>query len=303
MRRFYLMLLLLVGLSGCLDPSPSEGELDLIWGRVGLSDGRFQKPRALAIDKQDQIYVVDMTGRVQCFTAEGEFLRKWTTPKQDNGRPTGLGVDRQGRIMVADTHYFRVLFYSPDGELVDTIGGTMGQGPGEFGFVTDAVQDSRGNYYISEYGQYDRVQKFTAEGEYLLTIGRHGSAPSEFVRPQALEIDEQDRLWVADSCNHRIQIFSPDGELVQMWGEHGSEPGQLSYPYGIVLDGKGHVYLCEYGNHRVQKFTAEGKSLGCWGEAGRREGQLFNPWSLVIDSQGRVHVLDTNNHRLQRIFL
>ena len=50
-----------------------------------------------------------------------------------------------GRLLVADTHYYRVLIYAADGELLETIGGRQGHGPGEFGLVTDAVQDSKGD--------------------------------------------------------------------------------------------------------------------------------------------------------------
>lgn len=299
---------LALALLGCTPGASPSGEPDLMWGRRGLSEGRLQKPRAMAIDKQDNLYMVDMTGRIQVFTPDGEYLRGWRTPEFKNGRPTGLGFDRNGNLMVADTHYYRVLFYTPMGKLLEdqTIGGVCGHGPGEFEFVTECAQDSQGNYYVSEYGEYDRIQKFSAKGEFLFQWGSHGSDPGQFKRPQSLAVDENDRLWVADACNHRIQVFEATGgeaKPVRIWGEHGSEPGQLSYPYDVILDGKGHLYVAEFGNHRVQKFTLEGESLRVWGTNGRREGELYQPWALVMDSKGRIHILDTYNHRVQRIRL
>ncbi len=291
-------------LAGCWQDGASLGQLDVVWGRRGISDGRLQKPRALAIDADDQIYVVDMTARIQVFDTEGNFLRGWQTPEHKTGKPTGLSIDREGRVLVADTHYYRLLIYSPDGQLVQTIGGTNGQAPGEFGLVTDAVQDRHGNYYVAEYGEYDRIQKFTREGEFLLQWGSHGSEPGQFARPQNLTIDQQDRIWVADACNHRIQIFDREGKLLKIWGRQGGRPGELYYPYDLALAPGGIVYVCEYGNHRVQKLeeTEDGfRSLGCWGTHGRKPGQMHNPWALVRDSHGRLHVLDTNNHRIQRI--
>jgi sugar lactone lactonase YvrE len=265
----------------------------------------------MAIDDQDNLYLVDMTGRIQVFTPDGEYLRGWRTPEIKNGRPTGLAFDHRGNLMVADTHYYRVLFYTPYGKLLDdqSIGGVCGHGPGEFEFVTECAQDSQGNYYVSEYGEYDRIQKFSPQGEFLCQWGSHGSEPGQFKRPQSLAVDERDKriwLWVADACNHRIQVFDATGgevKLVKIWGEKGSEPGQLSFPYDLILDGKGHLYVAEFGNHRVQKFTLDGKSLGCWGTNGRRKGQLYQPWALVMDSKNRIHILDTYNHRVQRIRL
>jgi len=290
---------------GCTSTSSAYQLPEKVWGRLGGGNGQFSKPRAIAIDAADQLYIVDMTARIQVFDVDGKFIRGWQTPEHTNGRPTGLTIAPDGNLLVADTHYYRVLTYTPYGELLDhaTLGGTMGQGPGEFGFVTDAVRDAAGNYYVSEYGEFDRIQKFSPDGEFLLQWGGHGSEPGHFMRPQHLQLDADGLLWVADACNHRIQVFDGEGKLVKMWGQQGTEPGQLQYPYYLALDGLGHIYICEYGNHRVQKFTLDGESIACWGREGRRPGQLFNPWALVLDSRGRCHVLDSNNHRVQRIML
>jgi sugar lactone lactonase YvrE len=293
---------------GCLSDVSPPGQPEQVWGRRGISAGRLQKPRAMAMDAKNQLYIVDMTGRIQVFSATGEYLRGWRTPAIEQGKPCGLDFGRDGNLLVADTHYFRVLVYTPEGQLLEqrTIGGESGRGPGQFNFVTDAVQDSHGCYYVSEYGECDRVQKFTPEGKYVLQWGGRGREPGQFARPQSLAVDADDHLWVADACNHRIQVFDATGteaRLVTCWGEEGSQPGQLGYPYGLALDGQGHVYVCELGNHRVQKFTLDGRSLGCWGTSGRRQGELSNPWAVVLDPQGRVFILDTYNHRVQQIRL
>lgn len=286
--------------------SGGEGSLEKTWGQIGVRDGRFRKPRAMTIDDQDQVYIVDKTARIQVFDRDGNFLRQWQTPEYANGKPTGLSFNREGLLMVADTHYFRVLFYRPDGTLVEerTLGGEFGNQPGTFGLVTDVVEDSQGNIYVSEYGEFDRIQKFDPDGNFVMQWGGHGSEPGQFLRPQNLAVDENDHIWVVDACNDRIQVFDATGDeatLIRIWGERGKEPGQLRYPYDLVLDGEGHIYICEFGNHRVQKLTLDGEPLGSWGTQGRGEGQLFNPWAIVRDSNERIHVLDTYNHRLHRI--
>jgi DNA-binding beta-propeller fold protein YncE len=302
-RRSFLTSLLawpmLLAVAGCDEERGSSGRWLGGWGQAGVSDGRLNKPRAMAIDAEDLIYIVDITARIQVFTTAGQFVRGWQTPVHANGRPTGLTIDRRGNVLVADTHYFRVLTYSPAGQLLATLGGTLGHAPGEFGFVTDAVEDSQGNLYVSEYGEYDRVQKFSPEREFLLEWGGHGSEPGQFSRPQSLAVDGNDHIWVSDACNHRIQVFDAVGRLINSWGAQGSEPGQLAYPYGLVLDGQGHLYVSEFGNHRVQKFALDGRSLGCWGTHGRAKNELLNPWALVRDRRGRVYVLDTGNNRVQ----
>ena len=304
---FYILLLLTAVTPGCgpsnsaAAPSTPTARLEAVWGRPGNADGRLFKPRAITIDPQDHLYLVDMTARIQVFDADGRFLRGWQTPEHQFGRPTGLSIGRDGNVLVADTHYHRVLIYSPQGELLRTQGGTEGHRPGEFELPTHVIQDRQGNYYVAEYGDYDRIQKFSPDWRFLLQWGSHGEAPGQFIRPQKMALDDHDRLWVTDACNHRIQVFSIAGKLLFLWGTQGERPGELYYPYDLALASDGSLYVCEFGNHRVQHFTAEGRSLGCWGTCGHDEGQLYNPWGVVRDRSARLFVLDTYNHRVQRI--
>lgn len=295
----------LAGISGCV-PSVAAGRTpDLLWGRRGLSEGRLMKPRAVTIDEKDQLYVVDMTGRIQVFDTEGVYLRGWRTPAIEQGKPLGLTIGRDGSVIVADTHYFRVLFYSREGVLDETrtIGGVNGDEPGQFQFVTDVIQAPNGHFYIGHYGQSDMIQEFDPAGQFVRRWGTQGSEPGQFSRPQTLLLDKSGLLWVADACNHRIQVFSLEGaepKLERIWGSPGAEPGQLQYPYGMDFDMDGTLLIVEFGNHRVQRFTPDGKSLEMWGSAGKVPGQFTNPWALIIDSKRQLHVLDSMNHRVQR---
>ena len=292
-------------LTGCVPPSGTVNSDVFVWSQKGLDDGRFVKPRAIAIDDKDQLFIVDKTSRIQVFDRDGKFIRSWRTPACVNGKPCGLTFSHDGLLMVANTHYFEVLFYTPEGEMVPerTIGGQTGRGLGQFGFVTDVVQDSVGNYYVAEYGDFDRIQKFDPQGKVVCQIGGHGEEPGEFLRPQGLFMDKEDQLWIADASNHRVQVYdvkSSPPKLVKTWGSIGSGPGQLRYPYTIEVDDEGFVYVCELGNHRIQKFTNDGESVAILGGPGRGPGQFSQPWGFVFDSTGVMHVIDSYNHRVQR---
>ncbi len=285
--------------------SGSSGQPDKVWGQFGSGKGDFQRPRAIAVDDQDQLYIVDMTARIQVFDRDGNYQRGWQTPASTNGRPSGLAFDLEGNLLVADTHYFRVLVYRPDGQQLEerTLGGNAGLGPGEFNFVTEALQTRDGCYYVSEYGNADRIQKLDPTGKFLLQWGTHGDQPGQFNRPNNMVLDADELLWVVDSCNHRVQVFdlrSATPQLARIWGEAGKDPGQLYYPYDLALDGRGHLYLTEFGNHRVQKFTLDGQWRETIGGPGREPGQFAQPWALAFDSLGTLHVLDSYNHRVQR---
>ena len=278
---------------------------NLIIGQRGLSDGRFHKPRAIAIDASDMIYIVDKTGRIQKFDNEGKFILGWRTPAIDSGKPTGLSIDTDGSIMVADTHYYRYLFYTPSGDLIEekTIGGTNGPDPGQFAFVTDIARTARGEYYCGEYGEFDRIHKYSSDGKYMDRMGEHGDGPLQFSRPQSLAIDDEGLLWVADSCNHRIQVIDwrePKARSVTILGKQGTDLGQFQYPYGLAFAKDGTIIVSEFGNHRVQHLDRDGKPLASWGVAGNLPGELNQPWSAAVDSKNRVYVVDSGNNRVQR---
>jgi DNA-binding beta-propeller fold protein YncE len=277
---------------------------EAVWGIQGTRDGWLMKPRVAAFDHEDHLYLADLTDRIQVFDRDGKFLRAWRMPALNVDGPSGLYVDREGEVVVADTHFYRVMIYDRQGRLLRQIGdGVQGTEPGRFGYVTDVVRDRAGRFYVSEYGENDRVQVFEPDGTFVTQWGGYGYEAGEFRRPRALAIDRNDHIYVADSGNHRIQVFDTSGKLLRSWGTRGPEVGQLSFPFDVALDQNDDLYVCEYGNQRVQKFRADGTPLGVWGRAGRAEGELANPWALAVDSTGAVSVVDSGNHRVQRVRL
>ncbi len=114
-------------------------------------------------------------------------------------------------------------------------------------------------------------------------------------------MDAQDRLYVADSCNHRIQIFSSDGKFIRQHGRPGSGRGELSYPYDIAVDSDGNQFVCEFGNSRIQVFDANCQPIEIIGGPGAAPGRFANPWGVALDSRGNLYVADSQNHRVQKL--
>jgi DNA-binding beta-propeller fold protein YncE len=231
-----------------------------------VADGDFVRPRAIAIDAQDRLFIVDFTARIQVYDRDGNYLhRTWSTPDYRKGRPSGLSIDRDGNLIVSDSHYNCFRIYSPEGEELRVLGGQAGPEPGQLGYVSDVVQDTEGFFYVAEFGENGRISKFDLDGKYVKCWGSPGSDEGQFARARALALGPDGNLYVADACNHRIQVFTRDGEQVRCWGTPGPGVGELNYPYDVAFNRRGELYVSEYGNQRVQKFTVEGVSLGCWG--------------------------------------
>jgi DNA-binding beta-propeller fold protein YncE len=219
-------------------------------------------------------------------------------PEWQSGKPTGLTVDAGNRVLVADTHYHRVMIYDRDGKELARFG-SEGNGPGQFQLLTDIEVDADGNLYVGEYGGNDRISKFTAGFRYVSSFGGPDAGEASLLRPQAMKIDGDGILWVTDSVHHRICRFTREGKFISSFGTPGDRPGELKYPYDIELCPDGTLLVCEFGNNRVQRFDGSGHSLEIWGAAGRRPGELASPWGMALGKDRRVYVVDYLNHRVQ----
>ncbi len=279
-----------------------------IIGTRGVGVGQLNKPRSVAVDGQDNLFVIDMTGRVQKFSPTGAFLLSWQMPQTDLGKPKGMGRDRNGNIILVEPHYQRVNHFSPQGKLVAQWG-QRGTNVGQFTLPRAVAENSRKEIFISEYGPMERVQCFklqqgpdgAATARVSFAFGQPGNGPGDFNRPEGLCVDAQDRIYVADSCNHRIQIFSPEGKFIRTYGKAGSGKGELSYPYDICVDKAGRQYVCEFGNSRIQIFDANDKPIEIIGGPGFEPGQFSNPWGVALDSAENLYVADSQNHRVQKL--
>jgi ABC-type Fe3+ transport system permease subunit/DNA-binding beta-propeller fold protein YncE len=321
--------------SGCAPQAPTnESPLQSrlfsrvqVFGSRGVGVGQLNKPRSVAVDAQDNFYVVDMTGRVQKFSPQGKFLLLWQMPQTELGKPKGMCRDRDGNIIVVEPHYSRINHFSTDGKLIAQWG-DRGTNIGQF-FLPRAIGvNSHSEYFVSEYQEAERVQKFALESlistplkrganetpapgdsplrsavraRFLGSFGKSGTGPGEFNRPEGLCIDAQDRVYVADSCNHRIQVFSSDGKFLRAYGKPGAGKGELSYPYDICVDAAGRQYVCEFGNSRIQVFDDNDQSIEIIGGPGAAPGQFSNPWGVALDSHGNLYVADSQNHRVQKL--
>ena len=295
---FCIMTLALIGCSRKPNYAEDPKVIDA-FGRTGRGAGEFIYPRAIDIDFDGSLFIVDKTGRIQRLTADGDFLAEFQMPLFEVGKPTGLSFAPNGNLYVADTHYHRVVIFSPEGKIVGQFG-KFGQDDGCFIYPTDVAFSGDGKIFVSEYGGNDRISVFNEKGGFLYCFGTPGNGPGQFSRPSALCADRSRKhLYVADACNHRIGIYDFEGKLLKYIGSVGREPGQLRYPYDLALSSDGCIAVCEYGNNRLQLFSPDGRSLGVYGYPGHQMGELAYPWGLAIDGKGRVFIVDAGNNRIQ----
>ncbi|MBN1188181.1 MAG: hypothetical protein JXA46_00360, partial [Dehalococcoidales bacterium] len=133
--------------------------------------------------------------------------------------------------------------------------GNYGNGPDEFQDIIDiAVDNTNGYLYVvDQRGPDTRIARFTTDGEYLQDM------PDGYNYPEAIDVDTEGNLYVANTNNHEILKFNSDGMLLASMGEYGEEEGNLVSPFRIIVDENDNVYVVDKPStvplYRVQKFS------------------------------------------------
>jgi iron(III) transport system ATP-binding protein len=293
-------LCLCLHLAGCGSSAsgPALPVRDVHLWAVPPEDSLQPAPRSLAMGNDGELVALDTAGRVLVYAPDGSIRRQWRMPDSRIGKPEGVCVLHDGRVVVGDTHYHRVVVFRSDGK-VALMFGKEGQGPGEFIFPVAVTKDAQENLYVAEYGSNDRVQKFTSDGHFLLAFGGFGTSPGQFQRPSGL-VWRDGKIYAADAFNNRIQVFTDEGKFLKILEAKDQSLG-LRLPYDLKLGADDTLYAVEYGAGRVTRLDLDGRLLGRYGTTGTGLGQFATPWGIAVDSQKRIYVADTGNRRVVRL--
>ena len=134
-----------------------EAEYKFSWGDSGIDAGQFIRPHNIAVDDNDQVYVVDREAhRIQIFDPKGKFITMWNNIYRPDamvlwkdhiyvGELNGIGGDDAPGLG------HRVGIYDLKGNLVCRFGEIEeGEGPGYFIAPHGIAVDSHGDIYVSE---------------------------------------------------------------------------------------------------------------------------------------------------------
>jgi len=217
--------------SNGMKPAPPPGiptkirlERDLILGAGSGPEDIFSEPIAIAVDKDETIYVLDSKDiRIKVFDREGRFLRGFGRKGQGPGeflRPAGMFLSPKEEIFVDDLVSRRIAVFNREGTFLRHVS-----------VLTAAPRiivgmDSRGNliglaFDISGSAFFRRINKYSPE---LALLSTYDSV--EIGNPLASglnisenviygKIDPRDRLYLGGGTAYEIRIFAPDGKLVR----------------------------------------------------------------------------------------
>ena len=136
--------------------------------------------------------------------------------------PTGIAIDKDGNIYVADTDNHSIQKLDKSGKFLARWGGDPSSQEGSFYYPRGLAVGPNDVLYIADSGN-NRMQKFDLDGNVMQAWGKFGFAwrgadLGRFDVPWGLATDAEGNLYVSDTSNARIQKFTSDGTAVTQVG-------------------------------------------------------------------------------------
>lgn len=255
----------------------------------------LKRPVAVATDRLGRIFVTDMgVGGVMIFDKPAGELRVLRQADAANlfKAPTGIAVNTQGDLFVADSELAIVARFDSEGSLRAPIGAGILKRP-----VGVAVDPATGRIVVVDADASD-IKVFDREGLLVAVHGRLGDGIGEFNRPTFVAV-RNGEIYVTDTFNARIQVLDLEtGEVLSSFGRRGLFVGQLVRPKGIAVDAYGNIYVIESYYDHLLVFDRKGRFLMGIGGTGYDQRSFYLPSGVAVDSTNRVFVADMFNGRI-----
>jgi hypothetical protein len=243
---------------------------------------------------------------------------------------SGMVFDEQGNLYITDPGNHSIRKMTPDGIVSTIAGGVPGFADGTgseamFNHPSDITIDHDGNLIVCEFNNCS-IRKVTPEGV-VTTISGTGEwgyvdGPAQtamFDSPEAVAVDKDGNIIVADYFNHRIRKITPAGMVstIAGTGPLGYEGGGhndgaalqavFTMPVDLVIDDNGDIYITEQApvirklsNGVVSTIAGHPTEHGFL-DGPAFEARFHNPWGIDLDSAKNIFVVDSYNGRIRKI--
>lgn len=288
--------------------SAASGDISTVAGG-GAADGgpavaaSINTPAGVAVDAAGSLYIADLNNhRVRKVAPSGTITTvagNGTAGSSGDGGPatsaqldlpTGVAVDAEGNVYIADIGGNRVRKVDQSGTITTVAGNGTGGYAGDGGVATSAklyspygvAVDGAGSLYIADTNN-DRVRKMDQSG-IINTVAGNGT-----------------------------NGFSGDGGR--------ATTAQLNRPYGVAVDvnvdavggakvsATGSLYIADSGNGRVRKValdlvvtTVAGNGSSAYsGDGGSATAAGLTPAGVAVGRNGGIDIADANHHRVRQV--
>ena len=199
---------------------------------------------------------------------------------------------------------------------------------------------SNNSVYVTQFMSHC-LNKYTAEGKFLKSVGKEGKNKLEFIKPTGVAASNvKNRIYVCDWDNSRIQCLNlnltfnsvisdiphprdikitAEEIVVLAEGKHclryynythqlireiipRGEGGFVTDPWRFCLDAEQKILITDWSAHCVQIFSSKGELKHKFGREGTGRGEFSNPAGIAVDSENRIIVASLNPNFCLQIF-
>lgn len=294
-------------------------------------------PGAIAFDSQGNMYIADAannvvrivspSGTISTFAGnntQGYAGDKGPATQAELNFPTGVAVDSNNNVYIADAGNFVVRMVTPSGTITTFAGSNVAGYLGDTGPANQAelnvpvavAVDSSNNIYIAD-ADNNAIRIVTAG-----VINTVGITTAYLNHPDGIAIDAAGDIFVADTGNERIVEFqavtynfvSIAGTGVPGFaGDDGpAVNAEFFDPKGIAVDSQGYIYVADTYNSRIRKIgldgtitTVAGDGVPAYsGDGGyATSAKIYFPSSVAVDPNNNVYIVDTYNSVIRTLQL
>lgn len=203
--------------------------------------------------------------------------------------PSGVAVNAQNDIIVADTNNHRIQIFDKEGRFKFQFG-ECGKRDGQLLYPNRvAVVRTSGDIIVTERSPTHQIQIYNQYGQFVRKFGAN-----ILQHPRGVTVDNKGRIVVVECKVMRVIIFDQTGAVLQKFGcsKH------LEFPNGVVVNDKQEIFISDNRAHCVKVFSYEGMYLRQIGG----EGITNYPIGVGINASGEILIADNHNNFNLTIF-
>ncbi|XP_018326062.1 brain tumor protein [Agrilus planipennis] len=203
--------------------------------------------------------------------------------------PSGVAVNAQNDIIVADTNNHRIQIFDKEGRFKFQFG-ECGKRDGQLLYPNRvAVVRTSGDIIVTERSPTHQIQIYNQYGQFVRKFGAN-----ILQHPRGVTVDNKGCIVVVECKVMRVIIFDQTGAVLQKFGcsKH------LEFPNGVVVNDKREIFISDNRAHCVKVFNYEGVYLRQIGG----EGITNYPIGVGINASGDILIADNHNNFNLTIF-
>ncbi|HET6481203.1 MAG TPA: hypothetical protein VFG35_14360 [Actinoplanes sp.] len=260
--------------------------------------------------------------------------------------PTQLAEQADGSLLLVSWHNHKIRHYDPKtGMVYVSCGGAPGWSgdggparPAKLDQPQALVRNADGGMYILD--QRNQVIRMIDADGIMHTVAGTPRMPgfsgdggdplmAQFNFPTGsnpqpngtLAVDDDGKLYVADSKNHRIRVIDFEANTIDTFagtgeagfsGDNGpARMAQINNPRKLTMGPDGRLYFGDEFNHRIRAIdlktgiitTVAGNGMPGFSGDGLapEQASLDRPVGVSFSPEGDMYILDTNNNRIRRV--